>query len=192
MNMKSLMKLGAAAAIGAPMVLATAGCSNAQKVYNVERVSVDRSAQTPYRVILSADGQTRTDGWTRIRLVPVGFNDLTGEYKFELKGDSPEGVGAAVMTPVSATYTMTGAPMNLKSVTVRTETNAITQTTFGTPPPPPDTPVAPEVSEEPAATEEPAPGVVSPKPQFEEKPTPEPKPEPAPAPPDDLEDALEK
>ena len=196
MRMKSLIKLGAVATIALPVMFANVGCSNGQNVYSVDSVSVARSAGSGNRVTLTATGQTRTDGWTDLRLSPRGFNDFTGEYLFELRGDSPQGIGKSVMTPITATFTIIGGPMNLKSVKVRAETNTITQTTFTTAPAEAVEAPAPAVSDEPAVKEEPAPGVVGPKPQFEKKetpaPKPAPKPEPTPEPTDDLEDALEK
>lgn len=191
MRMNSLAKLGAIAAVAVPVMFANVGCSNGQKVYSVDSISVSR-ALSGNRVTLTATGQTRTDGWTDLRLSPRGFNDVTGEYLFELRGDSPQGVGASVMTPITATYTIIGGPMNLKSVKVRSETNTVTQSTFSTAPAEAVEAPTPAVSDEPAVNEEPAPGVVGPKPQFEKKDTPAPKPEPAPEPIDDLEDALEK
>ena len=192
MRMKSLIKLGAVATVGLPLVFANVGCSNGQKVYSVDSVSVSRSGPPSYDVTLTATGQTRTDGWTGLRLSPRGFNDVTGEYLFELRGDSPEGVGASVITPMTATFKIIGGPMNLKSIKVRAETNSITQTTFSAAPAEAVEAPTPAVSNEPAVSEEPAPGVVGPKPQFEKKEKPAPKPEPAPETPDDLEDALEK
>lgn len=92
-----------------------------EPIFEVNRVKASLEGN---EVVVAADGQTRTSGWTDPELAPLSGSGDTLTYEFV--ATPPGGISNPVLTPISAT-TRTGPllPPFPTHVVVRAETNEI-------------------------------------------------------------------
>ncbi len=119
------------------MGFAAAGCETApgpsrsdaafSKVMRVNDVDVRPVSGTGQGVKITAQGSASTAGWVAPRLVPANPPSQSGVYRFDLVASRPAGMAAQVITPVTADYTLTPVPTDLKAVMVIAEQNSKTR-----------------------------------------------------------------
>jgi hypothetical protein len=95
-------------------------------VYSVLSVSVAILKTFPATLQVSAYGQTRTGGYTHVRLEPRVYvaPPADGIYEFDFVATPPSGIATTVITPVTATCAHP-AHAGIKGVRVYAETNQI-------------------------------------------------------------------
>lgn len=91
-------------------------------VYRVDNVDVRVMESYPEQLHITAEGITRTGGWSNAQLRPRPSSS-EGVYEFRFEARPPAGVATQALTPITATTTMT-KPKSFRWVRVIAETNA--------------------------------------------------------------------
>lgn len=100
-------------------------------IYKVTNVDCDILKSNPPILKIIAEGQTRTGGWTKIRLSQYVYVDFPpdGYWEFDFLGDPPPQGGTSQITDVKTAFDWKDPPLDrLKGVKVYAETNGIKYT----------------------------------------------------------------
>jgi len=96
-----------------------------QKVYLIKKLSLAILKKNPPILHIQAEGQTRTSGYTKVRLTPRVYvkPPADGIYEFDFNANPPTKKSLDVLTDVKASYDWDNFPKTLKGIKVYAETN---------------------------------------------------------------------
>jgi hypothetical protein len=116
------------AAAAAPTPTATLATEQVpiEEVYSVDVTVFDKT--NPPSAVITAKGNTKTSGWKNVELQPLpNIAPEIGMRSFVLVGTRPTGFTTQVLSPVTASITITPLPENLKTIRVLSKSVEIAQ-----------------------------------------------------------------
>ncbi len=100
------------------------------KIYKSEEIKLDILKSNPPKLSITSKGKTRTTGWRDGQLMPrfnLSHPALNGVYEFDFIAQIPTGITLQILTPISANYTLSKIPSDLKKIIVYAEINKTEQ-----------------------------------------------------------------
>lgn len=97
----------------------------AKKIYQVTNLQRIISVAKPHKLIIYAEGQASSSGWTNGALQPHIYVSppADGVYEFDFVADEPTGIDNPVLTPIDALFVWDKMPDHLEGVKVYAENN---------------------------------------------------------------------
>ncbi len=119
-----------------------AGCASASddaannpklvRIFEVTGAEIVALESNPRQLVVKANGNTNTAGWTHLRLRPTG-QARDGVHELEFVGAPPIGMVAQVITSVTGTYIVPPESAELRSARVIAKEGSVTATLEETP-----------------------------------------------------------
>jgi hypothetical protein len=99
-------------------------------IYSVTSVRLSLNKKLPPDLIIEADGETRSNGWTNAELQPWIYLQPPpdGIWAFDFVAEPPSGPSNPVITPIQASpYVWEDLPSEVRGIRVHSETNSVTE-----------------------------------------------------------------